>query len=90
MYYRIQYPYKLTNENMDLFSRFIEANSVRIAERFIDDNTVTPLVKLEMLNLLNENNIDILIEYANINRRFNSLSYLMNYKNEHFKNRYSL
>lgn len=90
VYYRIQYPYKLTNENRDLFSRFIEANSVRIAERFIDDNTVTPLVKLEMLNLLNENNIDILIEYANINRRFNSLSYLMNYKNEHFKNRYSL
>ena len=90
VYYRIQYPYKLTDENKDLFSRFIEANNVKIAERFIDDNTVTPLIKLDSLKLVNEKNIDILIEYANINRRFNSLSYLMNYKNEHFKNKYSL
>ena len=90
VYYRIQYPYKLTEENKDLFARFIEANNVKIAERFIDDNTVTPLIKLDSLKLVNEKNIDILIEYANVNRRFNSLSYLMNYKNEHFKNKYSL
>ena len=90
VYYRIQYPYKLTEENKDLFSRFIEANNVKIAERFIDDNTVTPLIKLDSLKLVNEKNIDTLIEYANVNRRFNSLSYLMNYKNEHFKNKYSL
>ena len=86
----MQYPYKLTEENKDLFARFIEANNVKIAERFIDDNTVTPLIKLDSLKLVNEKNIDTLIEYANVNRRFNSLSYLMNYKNEHFKNKYSL
>ncbi len=90
VYYRIQYPYKLTDENKDLFSRFIEANAVKIAERFIDDNTVTPLIKLDSLKLINDKNIDTLIEYANVNRRFNSLSYLMNYKNENYKDRYSI
>lgn len=90
VYYRIQYPYKLTDENKDLFSRFIEANAVKIAERFIDDNTVTPLIKLDSLKLINDKIIDTLIEYANVNRRFNSLSYLMNYKNENYKDRYSL
>lgn len=90
VYYRIQYPYKLTDENKDLFSRFIEANAVKIAERFIDDNTVIPLIKLDSLKLINDKNIDTLIEYANVNRKFNSLSYLMNYKNENYKNRYSI
>lgn len=90
VYYRIQYPYKLTDENKDLFARFIEANAIKIAERFIDDNTVIPLIKLDSLKLINDKNIDILIEYANVNRRFNSLSYLMNYKNENYKDRYSL
>lgn len=90
VYYRIQYPYKLTEENKKLFSRFIEVNNIKIAERFIDDNTVTPLIKLDSLKLVSENNIDTLIEYANINRKFNSLSYLMNYKNENYKIKYSL
>lgn len=90
VYYRIQYPYKLTEENKNLFSRFIEVNNIKIAERFIDDNTVTPLIKLDSLKLVSESNIDTLIEYANFNRKFNSLSYLMNYKNKHFKNKYSL
>lgn len=90
VYYRIQYPYKLTDENRDLFSRFIEANNVKIAERFIDDNIVEPLIKLDPLKLINDKNIDVLIEYANVNRKFNSLSYLMNYKNEHYKSKYSI
>lgn len=90
VFYRITYPYKLSDENIDMFTRFINANDIKIAERFIDDNTVEPLIRFEKLKLINDNNIDKLIEYANINRRFNSLSYLMNYKNENFKNRYSL
>lgn len=90
VYYRVQYPYKLTDDNKNLFERFIIANNVNIAKRFIDDNDVTPLIKLDSLNLINDTNIDKLIEYANVNRKFNTLSYLMNYKNENFSDRYSL
>ena len=90
VYYRIKYPYKLTNDNKDLFTRFIETNNLKIAEKYIDDNIVEPLVELDSLNIITEKNIDDLIEYANINRKFNSLSYLMNYKNKNFSNRYSV
>lgn len=90
VFYRITYPYKLSDENIEMFTRFIKANDIKIAERFIDDNTVEPLIRFEKLKLINQDNIDKLIEYANINRKFNSLSYLMNYKNQYFKNRYSL
>ncbi|MBQ7743608.1 MAG: leucine-rich repeat domain-containing protein [Lachnospiraceae bacterium] len=90
VYYRIQYPYKLTDENKNLFERFIVANDVSIAKGFIDGNQVKPLIKLESLGLINSKNIDGLIEYANVNRKFNVLSYLMNYKNEHFGDRYAI
>ena len=90
VYYRVLYPYKLSLENAEMFTRFIKSNSVKIAEKFIDENTITPLVTLEKFNLLSAQNIDEVVEYANVNRKFNSLSYLMNYKNEHFNNRYSL
>ena len=90
VYYRIEYPYKLTDENKEKFKKFILANDINIAKKFIDDNSVTPFIKFESLSLINEKNIDALIEYSNVNHKFNVLSYLMNYKNEHFGSRYNL
>lgn len=90
VYYRIEYPYKLTEENKNLFERFISTNDINVAKKFIRENSVEPFVKFESLNLINNKNIDILIEYANVNRKFNVLSYLMNYKNDHYNGRYEI
>lgn len=90
VYYRILYPYKLNDKNTDLFIRFIRSNDKKIAKKIIDDNEVLPFIKFEKLGLVDDKNIDRLIEYANINQKFNSLSYLMNYKNDHFKHRFSI
>lgn len=90
VYYRVLYPYKLSDNNKNLFTRFITQNSQKIAEKFIDENTVIPLIKLSELGLITNDNVDKLVEYANINKKFNSLSYLMNYKHEKFSYRYAL
>ena len=90
VYYRILYPYKLTDDNKKLFERFIVANAKNVAEKFILKDEVDPIIKLMPLNLVNDSNIDMLIDFANQNRKFNVLSYLMNYKNEHYSERYKI
>jgi AAA15 family ATPase/GTPase len=78
---RLENPYGASMEAVLAYQEYLNKNRQYAVKEFIDLNELTMLPKLVSHRVIKKNNVDKFADYARENRKFDSLSYLMNASN---------
>ena len=78
--WRLEYPYKLSEQHETRFRSFLSRNGYKLLEDLIDQSNTEEITTLIKYDAVKEKNIDMLIEYASRNHKTEISAYLLELK----------
>ena len=81
---RLRYPYRLFDEPRKGYLAYLDRNLIAVAKILIETNDLENLKFITSLGIVTEDRIDTIIDFASLDKKVESLSFLLDYKHTHF------